>query len=81
MEILILGTGCANCQKLEQVTRQAVASLGIMATVSKVTDIVKIMSFGVMSTPGLVINGQAVLSGRVPTVDEVTSLLVRAQGE
>lgn len=79
VEILVLGTGCAKCQKLEEITHQAVASLGIDASVGKVTEIADIMGYGVMSTPALVVDGTAVLSGRVPSLDEVVSLLSRAR--
>ncbi|MFZ2629270.1 MAG: thioredoxin family protein [Rugosibacter sp.] len=64
--IKILGPGCANCKKLEEVARSAVASLKVDAEVSKVTDMREIIAAGVLKTPGLVINGKLVSSGRIP---------------
>ncbi len=76
MKFEILGSGCANCQKLEAVTREAVADLDIAdAEVVKVSDMQAIMGYGVMSTPGLVIDGNVVSSGRVPSKAEITSLI------
>jgi small redox-active disulfide protein 2 len=75
MEIKILGTGCANCKTLEKGTQIAVEQLGIDATIEKVEDIVKIMSYGIMRTPGLVIDGKVVLSGRVPSVSELKEII------
>jgi small redox-active disulfide protein 2 len=79
MEIKILGTGCPKCKTLEKVTREAVAESGIDATIDKVEDILKIMEYRVMHTPGLVINGKVVLSGQVPTVNQVKEILVKNQ--
>ena len=75
MDIKILGTGCQNCQDLEQVTRDAVAAQGISAEFEKVTDPGEIASWGVMSTPALVIDDEVVLAGRVPSKDDVAALL------
>jgi small redox-active disulfide protein 2 len=77
MEIKVLGTGCAKCKKLEQLTEKALAELGVEATIEKVEDIYKIMQFGVMSTPGLVIDGKVVLSGRLPKTEELKEWLSR----
>lgn len=77
MEIKVLGPGCANCGKLEDATRQAVEKAGIDATIEKVTDMAQIMSYGVMSTPALVVDGQVRLAGRVPSVDDLAALLTR----
>jgi len=79
MEIKVLGPGCAKCKTLEKLTREAVAETGFTAEIEKVEDIYKIMSFGVMSTPALVINKKVVLSGRVPTVAEIKELLTKNQ--
>lgn len=79
MEIKILGPGCSKCKTLEKVTREAVAESGITATIDKVEDIVKIMEYRVMHTPGLVINGKVVLSGQVPTVNQVKEILIKNQ--
>lgn len=78
MEIKVLGTGCARCGMLEDVTRKAVAELGLDATVEKVTELADIMAYGIMSTPALVVDGQVRVAGRLPKLDEVKSLLARA---
>jgi len=75
MIIKILGPGCTNCVNLEKVTRQAVTEVGLNAEIEKVTDYAEIMGYGVMSTPGLVVDDQVILSGRVPTVAKVRELL------
>ena len=75
MHISILGSGCANCVTLERVTREAVAELGLTAEFAKVTDPGEIASYGVMRTPGLVVDDQLLLSGRVPTTAQVRALL------
>lgn len=67
-----------NCVTLERVTREAVAELGLEAEIEKVTDYAAIMGYGVMSTPGLVVDETVVLSGRVPTVAKVRELLEAA---
>ncbi len=75
MIIKILGSGCTNCVNLERVTREAVAELGLDAEFEKVTDYADITSYGVMSTPGLVVDDKVVMSGRVPTAAKVRELL------
>ncbi len=75
MKIMILGPGCANCVNLERVTREAVAALGLDAEIEKITDFPTIVGYGVMTTPGLVVDGRVVLSGRVPTAAHVKELL------
>ena len=77
MEIKVLGTGCAKCNSLEKVTKEAMEKSGIDATLTKVDDIVEIMQFGVMTTPALVVNGQVVVKGKVPSVDEIVKILTR----
>ena len=79
MEIKVLGTGCAKCKSLEKLTREVVAENGITADIQKVEDIYKIMQFGVMSTPALVINQKVVLSGRLPSVAELKEILTNNQ--
>jgi small redox-active disulfide protein 2 len=78
MNIKVLGSGCANCKALESRTLEAAGRLGIDAPVEKVTDFGDIASYGVMSTPALVIDEQVILSGRVPTVDELETMLAAA---
>ena len=75
MDIKILGPGCLNCHNLEQVARQAADDLGIDATFEKVTDYGQIAGYGVMRTPGLVVDEQLIVSGRVPTRAQVRELL------
>ena len=79
MNIKVLGTGCAKCKTLEKITRDAVAETGITAEIEKVEDIVKIMGYGVMNTPALVINQKVVLSGHIPTMTEIKELLLTNQ--
>ncbi len=75
MLIKILGSGCANCANLERVTREAAADLGLDAQFEKVTDDAAIAGYGVMRTPGLVVDEQLVLAGRVPTSAQVREIL------
>ena len=75
MNIQILGTGCHKCITLAQATAQAVAELGIDAQISKVTDLREIMAFGVMMTPALAVNGIVKVSGRVPGIAEIKSMI------
>jgi len=75
MIIKVLGPGCNNCKKLENVTRQAVDALGIDATIEKVTDYPTIVGYGVMSTPALVVDEKLLLSGRVPSAGQLRELL------
>ncbi|WP_246222906.1 thioredoxin family protein [Draconibacterium halophilum] len=77
MEIKVLGTGCAKCKKLEERTRNAVSELGVEASIEKVEDIYKIMQFGVMNTPALVVDGKVVLSGKLPGDKELKELLTK----
>ncbi len=77
MEIKVLGTGCPKCKTLEKEVINSLADLDIAADVSKVEDIVKIMEYGIMHTPALVIDEKVVLSGRIPSKDELKSLLTQ----
>lgn len=71
MKVQILGTGCAKCVKLTQNAEEAVKQAGVAADIEKVTDINKIMEFGVMMTPALVVDGVVKVTGRVPKVEEI----------
>jgi small redox-active disulfide protein 2 len=75
MKIQILGTGCAKCTKLYEVTEQAAQSLGLQYELEKVTDLNRIMSFGVMITPALVVDNAVKVAGKVPSLDELKSIL------
>lgn len=75
MEIKVLGTGCANCKTLEKLTFNTLAEMNVVANVEKVEDITKIMAYGVMRTPALVINGKVVLSGKIPSVKELKEII------
>ena len=77
-DIKVLGSGCANCKRVEQITRRMVAEMDLEADVVKVTDYEQIMAYNVFKTPGLVINDKVVCSGRIPTPAEVTTWLVDA---
>jgi small redox-active disulfide protein 2 len=76
--VKVLGSGCANCRKLEELAHTAVAGLGAEAQIEHVTDIADIMSYNVLSTPGLVVNEKLVSSGRLPSVAEITTWLTDA---
>ena len=78
LSVKVLGPGCANCVTLEKRTRQALADLGLDAVVEKVTDYGDIASYGVLKTPGLVVDDHLVLQGRVPTVAALTETLASA---
>ncbi len=75
MEVKVLGTGCPKCKTLEKTAKEAVNELGIEATITKEEDIMKIMGYGVMRTPGLVINEKVVASGKLLSVDEIKTLI------
>lgn len=71
MKLEILGSGCAKCHKLEEITKEAVKELGIDAEVAKVQDIKAIMAYGVMTTPALVVNGEVKVAGKIPSIKEI----------
>jgi small redox-active disulfide protein 2 len=75
VHVKILGPGCANCHTLEKHTREALDRIGLPADVETVTDVAAIAGYGVMRTPGLVVDETVLLSGRVPSVDEIAELL------
>ncbi len=78
ISIKVLGAGCANCKRLEQITTSAIENLAIEAEVVKVTDYQEIMAYDLLATPALVINERVVSSGRIPSVTEITSWLAGA---
>jgi small redox-active disulfide protein 2 len=73
--VQILGTGCPKCKKLAELTEQAAQAMGLEYQIEKVTDIKQIMKFGIMMTPGLVVDGEVKVSGKVPTVDDIKKML------
>jgi small redox-active disulfide protein 2 len=75
IKLQILGTGCAKCNALAMATEKAAQSLGLQYELEKVTDLNRIMSFGVMMTPALVVDGKVKVSGKVPSVDEIKAML------
>ncbi|HNR46848.1 MAG TPA: thioredoxin family protein [Anaerolineaceae bacterium] len=78
INIKVLGPGCANCKRVEAAARKVVAELQLEAEIEKVTDMAEIMKWPILSTPGLVINGQVVASGRIPTEAEIAAWLKQA---
>lgn len=75
MVIKVLGSGCANCKKLEANARAAIKELGIDATIKKVENFKDILAYGVMKTPALVVDEQVKVMGRVASADEIKKLL------
>lgn len=74
-DIKVLGHGCANCNRLEANAREALVRTGVEGDIDHVTDDAAIMAYGILSTPGLVIDGQVASYGRVPSVDEIARWL------
>jgi len=79
MEIKVLGTGCPKCKRLEQLAREAAAELDVEATFTKVQDMDEILTYDIMSTPGLVIDGELKSSGRIPRKAEIAEWIRAAQ--
>jgi small redox-active disulfide protein 2 len=75
MDIKVLGPGCKNCITLDRIAHEVAAEMGLIATFEKVEDYASIASYGVMSTPALVVDGKVVLSGRVPTPRHLKEIL------
>ena len=75
MKLQVLGTGCPKCKKLAANAEEAAKGLGLDVEIEKVTDIDKIIDFGVMSTPSLAIDGKVVVVGKVPSVEDIKKLL------
>lgn len=78
LTIKVLGSGCANCKRVEQIARKAVEEMALDAEIIKVTDHNDILKYNILSTPGLVINEKVVSSGRIPGPAEVTTWLADA---
>jgi small redox-active disulfide protein 2 len=78
LTIKVLGSGCANCKRLEQIAHQVVDEMALEAQIIKVTDYKDIMAYNILSTPGLVINEKVVSSGRIPSPAEVTTWVTSA---
>ena len=77
MKIEILGVGCAKCHKLEELVREIAKNEGINADISKVEDFKKIMNYGVMTTPALVIDGEVKVAGKIPSTDQIKSWIIK----
>jgi len=75
VDIKIIGTGCPKCQKLEQLVREAVEEAGVEASIGKISDVMEIAKTGVLSTPGLMIDGEVKLSGRLPSKEEMSRII------
>lgn len=75
VNIKVLGSGCANCKRLEAAARKVVESLAIEAEIEKVTDYAEILKWPILSTPGLVINDKLVSAGRIPSEKEIADWL------
>ena len=78
LTIKVLGSGCANCKRVEQIVHKVVEEMTLQAEIIKVTEYPEIMKYNVMSTPGLVINEKIVSTGRIPTPAEVSTWLTSA---
>jgi small redox-active disulfide protein 2 len=74
-EVKVLGPGCPKCQKLMAQTQKAIDELGLDCSVEKVTDIQQIISYGVMMTPALVVDGQVKVTGKVPSLDDIKTMI------
>ncbi len=79
--VKVLGSGCENCQKVEEIARKVVTTMGLDAKVVKVTDWAEIKKYPILGTPGLVINEKVVCAARIPSEAEVTTWMVNAEME
>lgn len=80
MVIHVLGTGCSKCKTLYEIASKALRETGVEGVVEKVEDIQKIMTYQILMTPGLVINGQVKVAGRIPSLEEVKKMILAAEG-
>ena len=78
LTIKVLGSGCANCKRVEQIAHKIVDEMGIEAEIVKVTEYPEIMKYNILSTPGLVVNEKLVSTGRIPSEAEITTFLTNA---
>jgi len=78
LTIKVLGSGCANCKRVEQIVHKVVDNLSLETEVIKVTDYKEIMAYNILSTPGLVINEKVVSTGRIPSEAEITTFITSA---
>ena len=78
LSIKVLGPGCSNCVKVAQLAQKAVNTLGVEAQIEKVTELPEMRKYGILATPGLVINEKLVCAGRIPTAAEVTTWVTNA---
>jgi len=78
LTIKVLGSGCANCKRVEQIAHKVITEMEIQAEIIKVTDYAEIMAYNILSTPGLVINEKMVSTGRIPTPAEVHDWVINA---
>lgn len=80
LTIKVLGSGCTNCKRLEQIARKVIEQKGLTAEIVKVTDYNEIMQYNILATPGLVINEKLVSAGRIPTPEQVANWLAKVNG-
>jgi small redox-active disulfide protein 2 len=76
LTIKVLGPGCANCERMEQLVRKIIEDLAVEAQIEKITDMNQIIEYGVVNTPGLMVGDELVVSGRVPTEAELAVWIV-----
>ncbi len=81
LTLKVLGSGCENCKKVEEIARKVIATMAMQAQVIKVTDWAEIKKYPILGTPGLVVNEKVVCAGRIPSEAEVTTWLVNAEME
>lgn len=80
MNIKVLGPGCPNCEKVEALVQETIREMGVSASIEKIKDMQKIMSYGILMTPGLVIDEEVVCAGRIPDKKEIRGFIEERQG-